>query len=155
MFRCFTGCDQTSFFLNRGKYCAWDTNMAFKEVEESFAVLKRTPPSVEEMHQHMPTIERFGVIMYDKTSSCDRVDDARQKLFTHKGRAIELIPPTSAALFQHAKELYIGPHIYGAKSFYGTQSCQTHQTGDGQNELQAYGNLSGQLYLRLVNFARK
>lgn len=113
MFHAFTGCDQTSFFLNRGNKSAWQTSMAFKEVEESFAVLSRTLPSVEELLHHMPTIERFVVLMYDKTSSCESVDDARQELFTHKGRAIELIPPISAALFQHAKRaVYQAAYIW-------------------------------------------
>ena len=41
--------------------------------------------------------------MYDRTSSCNSVDDARRELLTQKGRSIEFIPPTAAALLQHAK----------------------------------------------------
>jgi len=70
MFHAFTGCDQTSFFLNRGKKTGWQTSTVFKEVEESFDILSRAPPSVEDLHHHMSTIERFVVLMYDRTSSC-------------------------------------------------------------------------------------
>ncbi|KAK6167880.1 hypothetical protein SNE40_021809 [Patella caerulea] len=114
MFHAFTGCDQTSFFLNRGKKTAWQTSKVYKDAEESFAVLSRAPPSVEELHNHMSTIERFVILMYDRTSSCESVDEARQELFTHKGRAIELIPPTSAALFQHAKRaVFQAAYVWG------------------------------------------
>ena len=41
--------------------------------------------------------------MYDRTSTCMKVNDARKDLFTHKGREIEAIPPTSDALRQHAR----------------------------------------------------
>lgn len=88
--------------------------MIFKEVEESFAVLSRTPPSIETLHHHMLTIEGFVVLMYDKTSLCESVDDARQELLTHIGRAIELIPPTSASLIQHAKRAtYQASYVWG------------------------------------------
>ena len=86
----------------------------YKEAEESFAVLSRAPPSVEEVHDHMSTIERFVVLMYDRTSSCESVNEARQELFAHKGRAIELIPPTSAALFQHVKRaVFQAAYVWG------------------------------------------
>ena len=62
----------------------------------------------------MPIIERFVIIMYDRTNSCNRVDDARRELFTQKGRSIEMIPPTYAALYQHAKRAaYQAGHCWG------------------------------------------
>ena len=103
MFHAFTGCDQISSCLNRGRKTAWQTSKVYKDAEESFAVLSRAPQSVEELNNHMSTIKKFVVLMYDRTSSCESVDEARQELFTHKARATELIPPTSAELFQHAK----------------------------------------------------
>ncbi|KAJ8030580.1 hypothetical protein HOLleu_27036 [Holothuria leucospilota] len=88
--------------------------MAFKKVEESIAVFSRTPPSVEELHHHMPTIERL-------LSSCMRRQVhvnvwmmPAKKLFTRKGRVIELIPPTSEALFHHAKRaVYQAAYVWG------------------------------------------
>ena len=41
--------------------------------------------------------------MYDCTSSETTVNQARKELFTLKGRAIERLPPTQAALIEHTK----------------------------------------------------
>ncbi|MES9879584.1 MAG: TCR domain-containing protein, partial [Sedimenticola sp.] len=114
MFHTFTGCDQTSFFVNKGKKTAWETLKIFPDVVEAFATLVMEPPSEQTLKEHIPTIERFVVLMYDRTSCCDNVDDARKELFTQKGRSIENIPPTSAAMYQHAKRAaYQAGHCWG------------------------------------------
>ena len=114
MFHAFTGCDQTSFFLNRGKKTAWNTVKVFTEVVDAFESLSKVPPSEQQLKDQMPIIERFVVLMYDRTSSCESVDDARRGMFTQKGRSIELIPPTSAALFQHAKRaVFQAAYVWG------------------------------------------
>ena len=43
------------------------------------------------------------VLMNDRTSSKTSVNDARKQLFAQKGRALDAIPPTRAALVEHAK----------------------------------------------------
>ncbi|VDI50436.1 Hypothetical predicted protein [Mytilus galloprovincialis] len=48
-------------------------------------------------------IERYVILMYDKTSQCTKVNDARKDLFTRKGRAIDNIPPSESALLEHTK----------------------------------------------------
>ena len=40
------------------------------------------------------------LLMYNRTSNLDNVNDARLELFTKNGRNIENIPPTQAALYQ-------------------------------------------------------
>jgi len=40
----------------------------------------------------MPVLERFVVLIYDRTSQCQRVNDARRVLFVQKGRTLEKIP---------------------------------------------------------------
>ncbi len=55
---------------------------------------------------HFHRIERFTVILYDKTSSLSSVDEAREDLFCHKNRAMDRIPPTTNALLQHVSVLY-------------------------------------------------
>jgi len=43
-----------------------------------------------------------------------QVNDLRKHLFTKKGRSIELIPPSHAALLQHIKRaVYQGCHVWG------------------------------------------
>ena len=43
------------------------------------------------------------VLLYDRTSNFECVNQARKQLFTQKGRSIEGIPPSKAALIQHTK----------------------------------------------------
>lgn len=42
--------------------------------------------------------------MYDKASECVTVNSARMDLFARKGKAIDNIPPTEAALFNTQSE---------------------------------------------------
>ncbi|KAG5871290.1 hypothetical protein JTB14_030412 [Gonioctena quinquepunctata] len=58
------------------------------------------PQTVQDMLKQM---ERFIVLIYDRTSSDDSVDDARKHLFTQKSREIDNMPPTQDALIQHTK----------------------------------------------------
>ena len=53
--------------------------------------------------ESMVLLERFVVLMYDRTSDIIEVNEARKYLFTQKSRSIENIPPTQAALTQHIK----------------------------------------------------
>jgi len=62
----------------------------------------------------MPILEHYLTIMYDRTSTRMKVNDARRDLFTRKGRDIEAIPPTSDALRQRAKRsTYQAGHCWG------------------------------------------
>ena len=51
----------------------------------------------------MMQLERFVVLMYDRTSQCLEVNEARKQLFIQKSRTLENIPPTKATLEQHIK----------------------------------------------------
>ena len=101
-FHAFSGCDQVSSFSNRGKKTAWDTWLSFDAVTEDFKLLS-DKPNEDCVNEAVLNIERFVVLMYDRTSECLGVDAARKDLFTRKGRSIENIPPSSAALHQHIK----------------------------------------------------
>ncbi|KAG0730243.1 hypothetical protein GWK47_028666 [Chionoecetes opilio] len=48
-------------------------------------------------------LERFTVVIYDKTSPLVSVNEARKELFCQKNRTMENIPPTQQALLQHTK----------------------------------------------------
>ncbi|CAG2217771.1 unnamed protein product [Mytilus edulis] len=59
-------------------------------------------------------IERYVILMYDKTSQCTKVNDARKDLFTRKGRAIDNIPPSESALLEHTKRaVYMASLCWG------------------------------------------
>ena len=51
----------------------------------------------------MNILERFIVLLYDRTCPKMKVSEARKMLFTQKGRSLELIPATRAASLQHVK----------------------------------------------------
>ena len=61
----------------------------------------------------MTVLERFVVLLYDRTSNLLTVNDAREELFP-KRTSLESIPPSRAALVQHAKRAtFQGGHIWG------------------------------------------
>ena len=113
MFHAFTGCDQTSFFSGRGKKTSWNAWQVFDEVTEAFKRLMNVP-SIDTLQDVMPVLERFVVLMYDRSSICMNVNDAHKELFAHRGRSIESIPPTADALFQHSKRsVYQSGYCWG------------------------------------------
>ena len=65
IFHAFTGCDTVSF-SGRGKKTVWETWRASLEVTDAFIELKREPSAASE--ESMSWLERFVVLMYDKTS---------------------------------------------------------------------------------------
>ena len=77
----------------------------------------------------MKIIERFIILMYDKTSQCPDIDKARRKMFAKRLKA-EQIPPTFDALEQHlTKAVYQG--IYGHRLSSRSQFYLHQQDGDG------------------------
>lgn len=46
-------------------------------------------------------IERFVILLYDKSSPSKDINESRRLMFTQKKRSIESIPPTRDALNQH------------------------------------------------------
>ena len=62
----------------------------------------------------MVVLERFVVLLYDRTSNLTKVNEARQELFSKKSRDLECIPPTRAALEQHDRRAVLqGGHVWG------------------------------------------
>ena len=94
MFHAFTGCETVSSFGGRRKRTA---------VTPAFCALAATP-SPQSLEEWLEPLERFVVLLYDRTSSQECVNEARKQLFTQKGRAIKGLPPTQVALIQHIKK---------------------------------------------------
>ena len=86
--------------------------MAFNEVTETFHSLSCAPSDITE--SDFTVIERYIILMYDRTSDQKEVNGARQHLFTKRNRSIENIPPTKATLKEHIKRaVYQGGHVWG------------------------------------------
>ena len=84
----------------------------FKEVKACFLQLSAAPSSVTD--EDMAVIERFVILMYDKSSSENDINITRMKLYTKRSWQIETILPTAGALLQHIKRaVYQAGHIRG------------------------------------------
>ena len=81
-----TGCDTVSFFGGRGKRAAWNTWNTFDVVTEVFVEFSKPIKSVPEESERL--VERFVILLYDRTSSDEDVNNCHRNLFT-KGRLIE------------------------------------------------------------------
>ena len=111
MFHAFTGCDTVSSFGGRGKNMAWATWRIFDDVTKAFCALAATPDAIDDW---MEPLERFVVLLYDRISSQESVNQARKQLFTQKDKTIDGLPPTQAALIQHMKRAaYQAGHCWG------------------------------------------
>ena len=100
-FHAFTGCDTVSAFQGKGKCRAWQTWKVFMDASDIFVQLSETPSAITD--EALEVLEKFVIVLYDRTSADVRVNDSRRHLFTNKGRAIENIPPTQAALLEHSR----------------------------------------------------
>lgn len=125
-FHAFTGCDVVSGFRGKGKKSAWQTWDMCADTTDVFAKLSKYPPRVDEID--LEVLEKFVVTMYDRSSTVTQVDDARLDMFARKQRPYESIPPTRAALLQHAKRAaYQAGCIWGQSILH---QPETHSPAD-------------------------
>ena len=100
VFHSITGCDTVSSFNGRGKKTAWEVWEFFPEVTNAFREIGQTHFITEDSQL---LIERFVILMSDRTSELIDINATRKDLFTRKSRALDYILPTKAALGQHVK----------------------------------------------------
>ena len=98
-FHAFTGCDAVSAFRGKGEKSAWQTWNVCDEASSVFSKFSHYPPVLDD--EDLKTLEKFMVMMYDRSSTVEGVDDARLDMFARKQRPYEAIPPTRSALKQH------------------------------------------------------
>lgn len=110
-FHALTGCDQCSAFHGIGKKTAWKVLNSMPQLNPLFAYLSNTPNSISS--DQLDQIQRFIVLLYQRTSELENVNDLRKQLFC-QNRSIENIPPTKNALEQHVKRsVYLAGFIWG------------------------------------------
>ena len=97
MFHAFIGCDTVSFFSSVGMKTCWDVWMSNPEFRNVFLKIVTSPEIISDIFLE---VERFVSLMYDLYC---RVNGTRKHLFTKRGRMLETIPPTQAALKEHTK----------------------------------------------------
>ena len=112
MFHAYTGCDTVSFFANRGKKTAWDIWKTFDNPTEAFHSVIVDPDTITD--EVLSTIERFTVLLYNRTSLLSSVDAGRMELFVKNGRGMEDMLPTKDALMLHFKRsVFQGSYCWG------------------------------------------
>ena len=115
-FSTLTGCDTVSSFFNKGKigcYKAWaslphsiTTGLIECLTQEEFI-----PLTVES--NAFKCVETLTVCIYDKNlQSCQSVNEARATMASQRTLDFEKIPPTQAALLQHANRALYQAHIW-------------------------------------------
>ncbi len=115
-----------SAFRGKGKKSAWQTRDVFDEVTETFSTLSHFPTEVTDTD--LKTLERFVVLMYDRSSAATGVDEARLHMFARKQRPYDSIPPTQAALREHAKRTaYQAGVIWGQATAHRVKLPKTDQ----------------------------
>lgn len=115
LFHAFTGCDTVSAFASIGKKTAWGIWKTFPKVTAAFQTLAAGPPRIDKAI--FDVLEHFVVLLYDKSCTSSGVNTARKKLFA-KGRPLDRLPPTQAALVQHSKRATLqGGHCWGRTLF--------------------------------------
>ena len=78
---------------------AWKTCIFFDEATPVFMKLSHQP-TIEDVKNTMPSINRFTVLLYNRTSNSLITNECRRELFC-QGTEIDKIPPTEAALWKH------------------------------------------------------
>ena len=87
-------------------------------VDPVLCALKASPEIITE--ESLAVMERFVVLLYDRTSSLMKVNEARQEPFCKKSREFDSIPPTKGALGQHIRRAV----LQGAHTWCQTLLCQ-------------------------------
>ena len=101
-FHAFTGCDTTSQFNGKGKKSCWEAWDAFPFVTKGFAFpMKNHFVPLTTESPFFELIEAFTCVLYDRSTTCEEVNDLRKDLFPRKVQRMQHLPPTQAALLQH------------------------------------------------------
>lgn len=109
-FHSVTGCDTVSTFCGIGKKTSWKVWMSFREIDCVWNQLCTGTSDIDDECHNL--LQRFIVLLYDKTSDIQNINECRRVLFTRKNRAIENIPPTADALRQHIKRAAFQARIW-------------------------------------------
>ena len=82
VFHALTGCDTVSSFAGHGKKTAWSTWKSLPEQTDTLLMLADGPKEIPD--DAMKITERFVILLFDRTSTCSKVDHARRKHFPRK-----------------------------------------------------------------------
>lgn len=111
-FHAFSGCDSCSGMKGKGKKSFFATWLVYPDVTPIFQKLSQCPEKIS--RDDFGILQKFTIYLYDKSSTDDKVDNARMALFTQKNKEYNNIPPTEDALKIHAlRAAYQAGYIWG------------------------------------------
>ena len=94
-FHSFTGCYHHHIFFCKTKKSAWHTWNAYPDVNSAFPHMAENPyDEVSLTSQFFPLLERFTILLYDKSGILNSVNEARLDLFCKKNKNLESLSPT-------------------------------------------------------------
>ena len=114
----FSGCDTTSSFTGRGKKTFYDVWKIYPDITAIFRKLSKGVPEVSD--EDLQHIEKCVASLYSNTCNTNRVNVARQILFTQGKCTLDNIPLTASALQQHAIHLPINGLVEILRSYPAT-----------------------------------
>ena len=95
VFHAFTGCDTTSSFHGKGKKTAWGAWKAYPEITSTFKFMADHPFAAAETNSHIfSKLERFTIVLCDKPSVLETINEAHRELFCKKNWNLENLPQT-------------------------------------------------------------
>ena len=138
LFHAFTGSDNTSAFKFKGKRYCFKTKNEDPSLMETFTTFHSTPFYISPQLRRVAM--QFVCRLYTKEPSMDdsnNVDLVRMKVFCHKTRDVERIPPISDALDLHLQRTVFQASIWTAahKSIIPTQDHCNHGWMKKDNKL--------------------
>ncbi len=94
-FHAFTGCDTTSTFFGKTKRSAWNTWNAFSHVNAAFLHMAENAfGDVSASCEFFSLLERFTVLLYDKSSVLNQSMKQGWSCFARKIEVWKIYPPT-------------------------------------------------------------
>lgn len=91
VFHAFTGCDCTSQFFGIGKVTAWKAWEVNPQVTPTLEHISRNPfEAISINSESFKSLERMTIIMYDKSSPLESVNEARMSLFTKRKETLTM-----------------------------------------------------------------
>ncbi|XP_068232216.1 LOW QUALITY PROTEIN: protein turtle-like [Palaemon carinicauda] len=105
------GGDEVAAFSGKAKKLCWQ---AWNVYPEATAVFTSLSSPTDDLSSDMRVIEEFVVVMYNRSSTTNKVDEARFELFAGKRKPYSAIPPSRADLVQHIKRAVLqAGHTWG------------------------------------------
>ena len=114
---------------------AWQSWEAYPDATEVFQRLSSKPSDITD--DDLAVLERFVVLLYDRTCELQTLNEARRYLFSKKSREMENIPPSQAALLNTPKELPFKRATSGARHWFLNHKFLPQVNGDGKNSIRS------------------